>query len=230
MKQVRVLVVDPVPIVREGLKASLGRRDGVQIVGEAETVREALRMIDMVSCNVVLIDLHLPDGCGIECLRRLKEAHPETPILVFSNPPGEAAVLEAIQAGADGFVVKCASVQELQQAISSIHAGKQYLHPSVVGTVMRNIRTTTPDHASGPPTLPARQEQVLALAVRGLSNRLISDQLNISQSSVKAALRALFSKFEAYDRTQLILRVVKDDLWLKKLEAVATALLGPADR
>ncbi|MHB2019359.1 MAG: response regulator transcription factor [Candidatus Xenobia bacterium] len=217
------MIVDGFPTTRIGLKTLLSRLDNVVVVAEADSCIEALRLIKLVSCDVVIMDLALSDGTGVDALRQMKARDSKVAVLVFTMHTEEEMVVQAVEAGADGYLVKTAHPDEIERALRQLAEGKQYLHGSVVGAVMKNVRLPLPS----PPEniFTARQEQVLALAVRGLNNQQIADHLGISISTVKAILRVFYERFEVADRTQLVVYVARDSGLHKRLESLADVLI-----
>lgn len=218
----RVLLVDPYPIVREGLKNALALNSRAKAVGEAGTLAEALELLANISCSVIMTDLTLPDAQGTTIVATFKAAAPGVPLVVFSREHDAAQILQAVQAGVDGYLVKHATLEEIAAALTAVHAGKQYLHPTLVGLLMKTVHLARSEEVET--SLTPRQEQVLALVLKGHKNSDIGQFLHVSLSTVKAILRLLFARFEVTDRTQLILCVTRQEALHRRLQELGDTL------
>jgi len=207
---IRVLVVDDHPIVRQGLCTYLSSRPGLAVVGEAsdgdEVVAEALRL----SPDVVLLDLVMPRAGGIDAIRRLRAA-PEPPrVIVLTSFSGDDRVVDAVRAGAAGYLLKDVPPAELDAAIRVVHQGGVLLDPSVVGSVMAEVARAEP--LPGVDELTARERQVLSLLAQGHSNRELAAELYVSEKTVKTHVSSILSKLRVTDRTQAALFAVRHGL------------------
>lgn len=198
---VRVLLCDDHEMVRAGLRSFFDVQDGIEVVGEAGTAEQALALIGRTRPDVVLMDLMLPGMSGVEAVRRISADHPAVKVLVLTSFSSDSTVLEAVRAGAAGYLLKDVNPTELAGALKTVHAGGSPLHPSVAAAVMRNV--SEPEHLTN------REREVLGLIARGLSNRLIARELALSEKTVKAHVSAILSKLGAADRTQAALWAVR---------------------
>lgn len=198
---VRVLLCDDHEMVRAGLRSFFDVQDGIEVVGEAGTAEQALALIGRTRPDVVLMDLVLPGMSGVEAVRRISADHPAVKVLVLTSFSSDSTVLEAVRAGAAGYLLKDVNPTELAGALKTVHAGGSPLHPSVAAAVMRNV--SEPEHLTN------REREVLGLIARGLSNRLIARELALSEKTVKAHVSAILSKLGAADRTQAALWAVR---------------------
>ncbi|GAA1696378.1 response regulator transcription factor [Fodinicola feengrottensis] len=200
---VRVLLCDDHEMVRAGLRSFFDVQEGIEVAGEASTAEQALALMGTTKPDVVLMDLMLPGMSGVEAVRRISADHPGVKVLVLTSYAGDDTVIEAVRAGAAGYLLKDVNPTELAGAVRTVHAGGAPLHPSVAAAVMRNVSEPDPEH------LTPREREVLSLIARGLSNRLIARELALSEKTVKAHVSAILGKLGAADRTQAALWAVR---------------------
>ena len=207
---IRVLIVDDHPIVRQGLCTYLATRPGLDVVGEAadgdEAVAEALRLAP----DVVLLDLVMPRGGGVDVIRRIRAAGDRPRVVVLTSFAGHDQVVEAVRAGAAGYLLKDVPPSELEAAIRLVHDGGFQLDPSVVGSLMAEVARTEPP--PGIAELTARERQVLALLAEGRSNRELAARLYVSEKTVKTHVSSILAKLRLTDRTQAALFAVRHGL------------------
>ena len=203
---IRVLIVDDHRVVREGLRSFLDVQDDVVVVGEAADGRQAVALAEQLRPDVILLDLKMPDGDGVDALRTLRELGNPARVLVVTSFIEPAAVLPAVRAGAAGCVYKDIDPQALAAAIRSVHHGHSLLHPEVARLLAAG------DTAVDLSRLTPRERQVLAEVGRGRSNREIARALGVTEKTVKTHVSAILAKLGVQDRTQAALRAVRDGL------------------
>ncbi|MCC6538516.1 MAG: hybrid sensor histidine kinase/response regulator transcription factor [Bryobacterales bacterium] len=197
---IRVLVVDDHFMARLALKTLLQEEDtGLAVVGEAADCAEAIRLFEELLPDVTILDLRLPDGSGHGVLRQIHQRHQHAKVIVMSNLEGSEHIVRALNEGALGFLVKDSPAEEILEAIRAVHQGRQYLSRSA---------TRTLDQRSSLDELSPREQDVIELLVRGLSNQAIADQLGIAEKTVRAHMTAIFSKLRVADRTQAAMLAV----------------------
>jgi DNA-binding NarL/FixJ family response regulator len=199
MPEIRILLVDDHPVVRDGLRATLETQDDIRIVGEAGTGREAAESALALRPDVILMDLEMPDVDGVEATRRIREAWPEARIIVFTAFDTDERILGAVQAGAQGYLLKGVARDELFRAVRVVHAGGSLLHPVVASKLLR--------HMSGPrgsTGLTEREQEVLTLMARGLPNKEIAAALTITERTVKFHVSSILGKLGAGNRTEAV--------------------------
>ena len=209
---IRVLIADDHQVVREGLQMILGdEHAGVQVVGEAATGDEAVRLAKALKPDVVLMDLLMPGIDGIEATRRMREQGVESRVLILTSFADDERVREAIRAGAIGYLLKDMRREQLVRAILDAARGAPTLHPEAQRRLMQ--------HVAAPPSAPSpfadltpRELDVLRLIARGASNKQIAAQLNLSLGTVKGYVSIVLRKTGAGDRTQAALLAVKHGL------------------
>ncbi len=208
---IRLLVVDDHPVVREGLRSFLGTRDGLEVVGEAGDVDEAVAMASTLQPDVVLLDLVMPGGGGIVALPRLLALSPPPRVIVLTSFGADDQVLAAVRAGASGWLGKDVPPAELESAIRTVHRGGSVLDPAVATRVLAEVANPSGNDV-GLDQLTAREREVLALLGRGLSNRDLATELYVAEKTVKTHVSSILGKLHLTDRTQAALFAVHHGL------------------
>ena len=193
--QIRVLLVDDHPVVREGLAAMLNRRPDMTVIGEVENGRKAVDFFQEDQPDVTLMDLRLPEIGGVEAIRRIREQFPEARVIILTTYDGDEDIYRGLQAGAKAYLLKDTPREELLDTIRAVHAGQKRIPPEVA------VKLT--DRMMGP-ELTKREMDVLRLIVAGKSNREIGADLNITEGTVKAHVNNLLGKLGVSDRTQAV--------------------------
>jgi two-component system, NarL family, response regulator DevR len=168
--KIRVLVVDDSALVREGLRAVLGthgQSEKIEVVGEAETRQAAIRQAHALRPDVVLLDIRLPDGSGLEVCREIKRSLPSTKVLILTSVAQDELIREAVLAGAQGYLMKEINLETLVIAILDTFAGRSVLTPEITDRVMRLLRDGKPGAASSISALSPQEHRVLALVAQG---------------------------------------------------------------
>jgi two-component system, NarL family, response regulator LiaR len=208
---IRLLVVDDHPVVREGLRSFLGTRDGLEVVGEAGDVDEAVAAATRLLPDVVLLDLVMPGGGGVAALPRLLALSPPPRVIVLTSFGADDQALAAVRAGASGWLGKDVPPSELESAIRTVHRGGSVLDPAVATRVLAEVANPA-GHDAGLDQLTAREREVLALLGEGLSNRDLAARLFVAEKTVKTHVSSVLSKLHLSDRTQAALFAVRHGL------------------
>ncbi|MGQ9850301.1 MAG: response regulator [Aggregatilineaceae bacterium] len=208
----RVLLVDDHRMVRQGLRFFLSTQPNMTVVGEAATAEEALHLVDSLRPDVVLMDIVLPNLSGIEAMHTINERYPEVSVIVLSAFVDTSKVVQAIQAGAAGYLMKDVDPQELAAAIQATRQGKLYLHPEAARRLAEAMRPDPDQHEPTPDVLTERELEVLQLVTHGLSNQEISVQLNITLKTVKAHVSSILQKLGVENRVQAALYALRHHL------------------
>lgn len=195
-----VLVVDDHAVVREGLELLLGRFDGVECVGTAADGAEAVERARADAPDVVLMDLSMPGMGGVEATRILTEEVPDVAVLVLTTFADRQHVIDAVDAGAVGYLLKDSGPEQLEAGIRAAARGESPLDPKVAGALVRARRERRPDVA-----LTGREREVLMLVGEGMANKNIARRLGISEKTVKTHLTSVFSALGVGDRVQAAL-------------------------
>ncbi len=210
MADIRVLIADDHPLVRQGLRSYLSTVDGIEIVGEAADGEQAVALAAELSPDVVLMDMAMPNVDGIEATRRIAEAMPSTKVIALTSFATDDKVFPAIRAGAAGYLLKEAEPSEVAEAIIKVHHGEPILHPSVAERLMREVAASTPKaHRTD---LTSRELEVLRLIATGRSNREIARELSVAEKTVKSHVSNVLAKLGVADRTQAALYAVEHGL------------------
>ena len=196
-----LLVVDDHEVVRQGLVALLDRRAGFQVVAEAGTAAEALEQARRFEPNLVVMDVRLPDGSGIEACRDIRSELPDTRVVMLTSYPDEDAVLAAIVAGASGYLLKQVRARDLVAALETVAAGGSLLDPAVTGKVLERMRriATDDDELAA---LTKQERKILALVAEGKTNKEIAGEVFLSDKTVKNYVSSILAKLNLERRAQ----------------------------
>lgn len=201
--QLSILLVDDHEVVRLGVRALIERQPGMVVVGEAGTVREAVTQAEKLRPDVVLLDLRLPGGDGLEACRQIKAQRPETRIIVLTSFPDEEMLFEAIGAGADGYVLKQIGSGDLLLALERVGRGESLLDPSLTTRVFAKMREVhRQERARAFADLNAQEMQILAGIAEGKTNRQIGDKLHLSEKTVRNYVSRILDKLNLSSRAQ----------------------------
>jgi DNA-binding NarL/FixJ family response regulator len=211
---VRVLLVDDHDLFRTGLRNLLEER-GVDVTGEAAAGEEAVRLVRELAPDVVVMDLHMPGMSGIEAIRQIAAIAPLTRVLVLTISDHEDDVLHAILAGACGYLLKDASVDELIRGIEAAAVGEALVSPAIAGKVLQQVRATavSPEIEAAVRTeLSQRELDVLKLIANGSDNAMIAAQLHISPKTVKNHISNILMKLQIENRIQAAVYAVRSGI------------------
>ncbi|HEY0641649.1 MAG TPA: response regulator transcription factor [Pseudonocardiaceae bacterium] len=197
---ITVMLVDDHPVVREGVRGMLAGEADIDIVAEAGSADEAVVMNEATRPQVILMDLRMPGGDGVEATSRIMAGAAPTRVLVLTTYESDTDILRAVEAGAAGYLLKDATRVELADAIRSAARGETVLAPSVAARLVTRIRSPQPQ----PETLTPREVEVLRCVARGMTNAATGQRLCISEATVKTHLLRVFAKLGVDDRTAAV--------------------------
>jgi two-component system response regulator DevR len=199
----RVMLVDDHEIVRDGIKAMLHATDDVVVTAEASSVREAIDEADRTRPDVVVMDVRLTDGSGIEATRDIRAKHPNTKVLMLTTFADDEALFSSIMAGASGYVLKQVRSGELLRAIRAVGAGESLLDPAVTTAVLDRLRRgkhLMKDEKLA--RLSPQEERILTLVADGRTNKEVGDELQLAEKTVKNYVSSILSKLEVARRAE----------------------------
>ncbi|MGB6310718.1 MAG: response regulator transcription factor [Steroidobacteraceae bacterium] len=201
----RIALADDQALVREGLKALL-QRLGVDVPVEAEDGASLLVGLQSATVDVIVSDIRMPGMDGIEMLRELRRRGAVTPVVMLTTFDDDAAMLAAVDAGAQGFLMKGASAADLRDAIERVHRGEQWLSPVTVDPL--RVRLSPRDAAAPSGDFTVREVEVLRLLAGGYSNKEIARSLNLAEGTVKNYVSDILAKLGTRDRTRAVLKAI----------------------
>jgi DNA-binding NarL/FixJ family response regulator len=210
VKPIRLLLVDDHEVVRMGLDTLFRRAGTVQVVGEANSVASAVTEAIRLRPDIVLLDLRLPDGSGIEACREILGTCPDTDVVFLTSFADEHAVLSTTFAGAKGYLLKTIGGTALVQAIHAIAGGQSILDPAVTESVLARMRSLSTMDANGQNVMLSPQERrILPLVADGKTNKEIAAALGLSDKTIKSYLSNIFEKLQVTSRTQAAAMFIK---------------------
>jgi DNA-binding NarL/FixJ family response regulator len=205
----RILIVDDHPITRDGLRTALSLTDEVEVVGEASSGEEAIKVVEDTTPDVIFMDVRMPGMNGIQATRVIRERHPETKVILFTVDESRASISEAIQAGVSGYLLKDVGVAELVNAARLAMQGKAVIHPSLTQAFIEEVRLV--DRKPEAPLSP-REIEILQQVAYGATTKEVADELGISFHTVKTHLERIFEKLGANDRAQAVAIAIRQGL------------------
>ena len=211
-RELKLLIVDDHAIFREGLRALLDMEDDFVVIGEASRGDEAVAMVADEAPDVILLDLHLPDGSGSEFCRQLLQVSPGSKVLILSAYEDDQEVSAALIGGASGYVLKTVGGERLADNIRSVYRGEVLLAPSVAAKVVRQLsrlREESGRQEQALEVLTPREREVFFMASRGLKNSDIASELYLSEKTIKTHLRNIYNKLNLTSKAELRLFAVK---------------------
>ena len=202
-RPLRLLVVDDHEVVRQGLVSLLERREHFQVVAEAGTAAEAVEMARKFEPDLVVMDVRLPDGSGIEACREIRAEFPATRVVILTSYPDEEAVLSAIIAGASGYLLKQIRGRDLVSALESVGRGESLLDPAVTEKVLDRVRRiATGTYTDEMAQLTQQEQKILLLVAEGKTNKEIASEVFLSDKTVKNYVSSILSKLNLERRAQ----------------------------
>ena len=201
-EQIRVMIVDDHEVVREGLRALLNRRPNMCVVAEAHSVESAIAEATRTKPDVIVMDVRLGDGSGVEACREIRAEEPGTRVIMLTSYADEEAVIASIIAGASGYLLKQTRGQTLADAISTVASGESLLDPAVTANVMERLRAGSEHRRDELSQLSGQEQRILALIAEGKTNKEIASEIFLSHKTVKNYVSSILSKLNLRRRSE----------------------------
>jgi DNA-binding NarL/FixJ family response regulator len=202
-KPLRVVLADDHVMVRQGIRQFLEEEGGVVVVAEAADGHEAVRLVAEHLPDVVVLDVQMPGTTGVEATREIRSRFPDVRILILTAYDDDPYIFALLRAGADGYILKSAPAEELIRAVRSVAAGQTVLSPQVAHKMVQHVASPQAQ-AEQPEPLTDREVEVLRLTARGLTNKAIGRELDISARTVQGHLANIYGKLGVYSRTEAV--------------------------
>lgn len=214
MARKRILIADDHEVVREGLKITISRKGkDIEVVGEAGTGRETLAQVAKLQPDLVVLDIRMPEGDGVEATRSIREKHPHTHVLILSTYAEEDLLIESLRAGASGYLLKDTPGEQLVQAIRTVLSGGTVIDSAQLMLLCRAESFPMRSHGANqsgktPPALSERETEILQLMVEGKTNSEISTLLNLSEGTVRNYVSRIYEHLEVRHRAEAVLAAI----------------------
>lgn len=219
MSTINIVLADDHVLVRDGIKALLEDEQDVLVIDEASDGKEALEIIEKTQPNLLIVDIRMPEMNGIEVVRNLKKSHPDIKTLVLSMHDSEEYVVQSIEAGADGYLLKGASKEEFLKALHAVASGEKYFAGDLSSIIIKNFVNGKPTPTQDSTTsitedfnLTKRERQILGLVLKGLSNKDIGESLNISKRTAEVHRFNLMKKLDVKNLMELANKTTRYNL------------------
>jgi DNA-binding NarL/FixJ family response regulator len=207
---IRIMIVDDHPVTREGLHAALDVEDGVEVVGEADSGEQAIQEAGDLRPDVVFMDVRMPGMGGIEAARAIRQASPDTKVILVTVDESRTSISEAIQAGVSGYLLKDTSADELVNAARLAVEGKAVIHPQLTRAFIEEVQTA--EKKGDAAALSRREKEILQKVAYGATTKEVAHDLGISPHTVKTHLERIFEKLGANDRAQAVAIAIRTGL------------------
>jgi NarL family two-component system response regulator LiaR len=208
---IRVLVVDDHPVVRRGIKSLLAEEEDIEVVGEAVNGKDALKQVEKLHPDVILMDLVMPEMNGVEAIQRITATQPEVRILVMTSFAADDKVFPSIKAGALGYLLKDSDPEDLVRMIHQVYRGELSIHPTIARKVIQELNRPA-EEALAPDPLTAREIEILQLLAQGVENKEIARRLVVREATVRTHVSNILSKLHLANRVQVTLYALRKGL------------------
>jgi DNA-binding NarL/FixJ family response regulator len=208
--KIRVLLADDHVLVRQGVRRILEASGNIEVIAETDNGAEAIFLTAELVPDVAVLDIRMPEVTGVEAARNIKLNNPEVRILMLTAFDDDPYVFALLQAGADGYVLKTSSSEDLVNAVRQVAIGKSVLSPEITSKLLRSVAQRSAAHASdGVTMLSPRELEVMRLTARGMTNREIGHELGISHRTVQGHLASVYGKLNVKGRTEAVTEALK---------------------
>ncbi len=201
-KQIKILLVDDHEVVRMGLRTLLERRENIAVVGEAGTVEEAIAAAEHTEPDVIVMDIRLPDGSGVDACREIRGQRPETKVIMLTSYADDEAIYGSIMAGASGYLLKQTRGQDLASAIGRVTAGESLLDPGITEKVLKRMRELAEGESDDLAALTPQERKIIGLIAQGKTNKEIAQDVFLSDKTVKNYVSSILSKLNLRRRSE----------------------------
>jgi DNA-binding NarL/FixJ family response regulator len=208
----RILLVDDHKILRDGICSLLKEYDDMEVVGEAADGRTAIRLVEELSPDVVIMDISMPDVNGIDATRKIISDRPKVKIIALSMHYDKQFISEIFKAGASGYLIKESAFDELEHAVRVVMDGKTYINPQIASLVVESLVTQSTPSAQALSLLTAREREVLQLIAEGKSTKQIARDLNVSAKTVESHRRQVMAKLNIRNVAELTKYAIREGL------------------
>lgn len=212
MSEIRVLLADDHNVLRQGMAQVLETQPDITVVAQARTGKEAMQLAKQHHPNVILMDINMPQMDGVAAARHITAELPQTGIIILTMYRRDDYVFEAIKAGASGYLLKEVELDELLSAIRTVAQGEAVIDPAIAGRVLAVLRAPAVKPENDIPDLTDRDQEILRLVARGLSNQEIADQLFLAEKTIRNRLSYIFKQLHLQNRTQAALYALRKGL------------------
>ena len=210
MEQIRTILADDHAVVRHGIRRFLEEDSAITVVAEASDGAQAVQQVEEHRPDVAVLDIRMSEVTGVEATRCIKDRFPDTRVLVLTAYDDDPYVFALLEAGADGYLLKTASADELVNAVRTVHRGESALSPGVASKVVRQATGRRPTSAAEQvEALTGREIEVLRLVAKGMTNRQVGRELGISHRTVQGHLASVYDKLQANSRTEAVTEALK---------------------
>lgn len=212
--KIKVLLVDDQTLVREGIKSLLSLSDKIEVVGEANDGSLVESQVEALGPQVILMDIRMPKMSGIEAVSKLQSAYAQIPVIMLTTFDDHQLVMEAIAAGAKGYLLKDVSLETLVAGVEAVYAGKTLIQPAITESLLDGLRGIKTDFESyqQPEILTEKELEILRLVAAGCSNREIAQAMFKSEGTVKNQVSNVLAKMGVRDRTRAVLKAIESGL------------------
>jgi DNA-binding NarL/FixJ family response regulator len=208
--KIRVLLADDHTVVRQGVCQFLVEESDIEVVAEASDGAEAIKLVEVHQPDVAVLDIRMPGMTGVEATRLIKERFPQVKVLILTAYDDDPYVFALLEAGADGYVLKTASGDELVRAVRTVDQGESALSPAIASKVVQQATSRKPEGAVDQvEPLTTRELDVLRLAAKGMTNRTIGHELGISHRTVQGHLASIYGKLSVNSRTEAVTEALR---------------------
>ena len=209
---ISVLLVDDHPVVIEGLRKVLATAGDISIAGEAHDAARAIEFANSLRPDVILLDLRMPGASGVQAVRRLREQDNQSAVIILTSYGDQAYVRQALEAGADGYLLKSTPPEQLIAAIRNAARGRRAVSPELIDSLLEDFSGLAREHTRREADLSDEDRDILRLAARGSTNREIGVSLNRSEIAIKKRLQIVFAKLGAVDRAHAVAEAIRRGL------------------